>query len=94
MTKIEEILCTKFFVEPSKLTDNEDGICAKLEYEVHRSQHLPSRLINGMKEYAEFYARRVVSEIYNLGLPGETHNSVYFPDERIFFSTSKLPEHE
>lgn len=53
MSKIEEILCSKFGVEISNISDTELGLAQALEYEYHRTVDV-KKLKECMEEYAKF----------------------------------------
>lgn len=57
MSKIEEILCANFGIDIQNIEDDEQGLCAMIEYDTHRSYTLPEPLLKGIKEYAEYYAK-------------------------------------
>ena len=65
MSKIEEILCSKFGIDIQNIEDDEQGLCAMIEYDTHRSYTLPEPLVKGIQEYAEDYAKIVMVNTRN-----------------------------
>ena len=77
MSKIEEILCSKFGVDVQNIEDDEQGLCAMIEYDTHRSYTLPEPLVKGIQEYAEYYAKIAIKNTRNAAID-IVHNSNYY----------------
>lgn len=85
MNKIEELLCSEFDVDFENFYD-EDGIASALEYEYHRTYN-PHKIVNVIKEYAEYYAKRCLAEV-------EYQGAGFIGNPTIRPTQIKLPEHE
>lgn len=100
MTKIEEILCANFGIDVQNIEDDEQGLCAMIEYDTHRSYTLPEPLLKGIKQYAEYYAKIAIRntrykaiDILGESLDGFDINDLV-KDIQNIDNNSVLPEHE